>query len=157
MVNAIVQLVMKGKLAHSVLRQFVLTLLLLSSVLPSVKTVFACDLMGGKMQTVCCCKAHQSETGCKMGGGCSLHNDTPASDCCKVSHLYQPLTSASALPEAQAFQSVLHDVPQPQAVLLSMLLAYEIPVSLQSGSYSNLSPPWRSGAQTYLLTNRLRI
>ncbi len=148
---------MKDNLAHSALRQFVLTLLLLSSVLPSIQSVFACDLMGGKIHAVCCCKGHQGAEGCEKGGGCSIHNAAPASGCCKVSYLYQPVTNASAVPASQSFQSLFPDAPQPMPALLSVLPAHDAPVSLQSGPYPNLSPPWRPGTQTYLLTHRLRI
>jgi len=147
---------MKGKLTHSTLRQFVLVLLLLFSALPSIQAVFACGLMGGKMQTACCCKGHQGEAGCEEGGGCSVHT-TSASDCCEVSYHYQPGTDASAVPVSQSFQTLLSDVPQPLPALLSILPAYDVPVSLQSGSYPDLSPLWRPGTQTYLLTHRLRI
>jgi len=148
---------MKSKLAHSALRQFVLTLLLLFSALPSIQAVFACDLMGGKTQTVCCCKGHQGEAGCEKGGGCSVHKAAPTSGCCEVSYLYQPATNANAVPASQSFQSLLSDTPQPLPALLSFLPAQDVPVSLQSGPYPDLSPPWRPGTQTYLLTHRLRI
>jgi len=148
---------MKSKLPHSALRQFVLTLLLLFSALPSIQAVFACDLMGGKMQTVCCCKGHQGAAGCEKGGGCSIHRAASASSCCKVSYLYQPETNANAVPASQSFQPLLSDALQHLPALLSSSPAHAVPVSLQSGLYSNLPPPWRPGTQTYLLTHRLRI
>jgi len=148
---------MKGKSAHSAIRQFILALLLLSFALPSIQSVFACTRMGGKVNTVCCCKAYHGAPGCEKGGGCSVHNDTPASDCCKVSYLYQPVTSASAVPASHPFQSLLYNAPQLLPALLSSLPAHDAPVSLQSGPYPDLSPPWRPGTQTYLLTNRFRI
>ena len=153
---ATVALEMKGKLAHSAVRQFVLTLLLLFSALPSIQAVFACDLMGGKVQTVCCCRGHQGAAGCEKGGGCSVHHgNAPVSNCCAVSYLYQP--GANAVPISQTFQSLLSATPQPLPALLSSFLAHDVPVNLQSGSYFNLSPSWRPGTQTYLLTHRLRI
>lgn|GEM_PF-1257350 len=154
---ATVALEMKGKLTHSALRQFVLALLLLFSALPSIQAVFACDLMGGKMQTACCCKGHQGAAGCEKGGGCSAHKATPVSDCCEVSYLYQLGTNASAVPASQSFQTLLSDAPQPLPALLSSLPAHDVPNGLQSGPYSDLSPSWRPGTQTYLLTSRLRI
>jgi len=154
---ATVALEMKSKLTHSALRQFVLALLLLFSALPSIQAVFACDLMGGKMQTVCCCKGDQGAAGCEKGGGCSIHKATPASGCCKVSYLYQPATNANAVPAAQSFQPLLSNTLQHLPALLLFLPAQDVPVSLQSRSYPDFSPPWRPGTQTYLLTHRLRI
>ncbi|MDX8410256.1 MAG: hypothetical protein R8K46_00075 [Mariprofundaceae bacterium] len=147
---------MKGKMAHYALRQFVLALLLLSSALPSIQTVFACDLMEG-IQLVCCCEG-QDAMGCDMGGGgCDTKDAIPVSGCCEVTYVYQPVIDAVALPGLLAFQLLTLDAPQPPPALLSSLFSNDLGISLQTGPYLHPSPPWRLGTKIHLLTSRLRI
>jgi len=148
---------MKGKVAHSFLRQFVLLTLLLSSTLPSIQTVFACNLMDGKIQTVCCCKGHNAMQGCeKGGGGCDANEAISSTGCCTVTDVYQPLADAVVLPGLHVAQLLVQDMPQPPA-LLSSLLSHDMGIRFQYAPDLYSSPPWGSGTNTYLLTSRLRI
>ena len=155
---ATLALEMKGKLAHSaILRQLVLTLLLLSSTLPSIQSVFACNHMDGMIQVTCCCEGSEA-MGCDMGGGgCDANEAIPVSGCCEVTDVYQPVIDAVALPGSHSFQLLMLDAPQPPPALLSSLFSYDLGLNLQASPYLNPSPPWRLGTKTYLLTNRLRI
>ncbi|WP_072659973.1 hypothetical protein [Mariprofundus micogutta] len=148
----------KGKLVHSFLRQFVLLTLLLSSTLPSIQTVFACDFMDGKVQTVCCCEGPEAMMDCETGGGgCDTNEAIPASGCCEVTDVYQPVLDAVALPGSHSFQLLMLDAPQPPPVLLSSLLSHGMGVRFQDAPFLYSFPPWGSGTNTYLLTSRLRI
>lgn len=148
---------MKGMLAHSALRQFVMALLLLSSALPSIQSAFACRLMDGKLQIVCCCKGKDAMKGCKMGGGGCDANEVMPKGCCDITYVYQPLIDAVALPGSHAFQFLILDAPQSPPALLSSLLSPEPGISLQTGLYHDPAPPRGHGTKTYLITQRLRI
>ncbi len=151
-----VAFMVKGRLTHSFLRQFVLLTLLLSSVLPSIQSVFACNLMGGKIQTVCCCKGPNAMQGCEMGGGCHANEAASSTGCCTATDVYQPLVDAVALPGLHASQLLAADFPQPPA-LFSSLLSHDLGIRFENTPYHYSPPPWGSGSNTYLITNRLRI
>ena len=56
--------------------------------------VFACELMDGKTQYVCCCdEAGNMSKGCAMGGGCQhqMPDSAMASGCCEVSYQQAPV------------------------------------------------------------------
>ncbi len=95
--------------------------------------------------------------GCEMGGGgCNANEAISSTGCCTITDVYQPLVDAVALPGLHASQLFAADIPQPPALLAS-LLSHNMGIRFEDAPYLYSSPPWGSGTNTYLLTSRLRI
>ncbi len=123
-----------------------------------LKTVFACELMDGKAQSVCCCnEPDDMSKGCTIGGGCqdqALAPTTPA-DCCEVSYREAPIAKAAA-PAAASIQVLVLNAPQPPPIPAAFDIAPFTPVG-HTPRLTRFLPPRVTGTDTYLLTNRFRI
>ncbi len=119
------------------------------------QTVFACELMDGKVMTVCCCH-EPAGTGCEMGGGCSDQQGTLNSDCCQISYQKVPGTTA-LVSESHAQQVMLLVAPQPPPALLLLLTALGPPDPRLVLFGPAALPPGPPGNLTYLLTRRIRV
>lgn len=120
--------------------------------------VFACELMDGKTQYVCCCdEAGNMSKGCAMGGGCQhqMPDSAMASGCCEVSYQQAPSAKATT-PGSTGLQVLLLDAPQPPPMPASFDI---LEFALASGAlrFTRFVPPRVAGTNTYLLTNRFRI
>lgn len=139
-------------------RRFVAATLMFLGLFSQVQMAFACDLMGGKVQSVCCCdEPGDMSKGCAMGGGCQDQAPGPAAsmDCCQVSYQEAPSATATA-PGTGNIQVLLLDAPQPPPIPVSFAIAQCIQAS-HTPRFTRFSPPWVAGNDTYLLTNRFRI
>lgn len=135
--------------------QFVMASILLVGLLSPFQTVFACELMDGKTQYVCCCdEAGEISKGCAVGD--SRQNQLPMAegDCCEVSYL--PAPGSTAIAQQQQAQLLLLDAPQPPP--LPAYFAFQT-ILTPNGLilYITDSSPPAIGTRTYLLTNRFRI
>lgn len=139
-------------------RRFVVATLVFLGLFSQFQMVFACELMDGKIQSVCCCdEPGDMSNGCDMGGGCQdqVPGSATSIDCCKVS--YQEAPSAKATPPGSAsIQVLLLDAPQPPPIPVSFEITLFTPAS-HTPRLTRFLPPRVAGTDTYLLTNRFRI
>ncbi|HSH42286.1 MAG TPA: hypothetical protein VK973_09215 [Arenicellales bacterium] len=139
-------------------RHFIVAVAIFVGLFAQFQAVLACELMGGKVQSVCCCdEPGDMSKGCAMGGGCQdqAPGSATAMDCCAVS--YQEAPSAKAAPPGVAnIQVLLLDAPQPPPIPASFHVP-EFPPVDYAPRYTRFVPPWVAGTYTYLLTNRFRI
>lgn len=117
------------------------------------RLVFACELMDGAPQSVCCCGDRMMD-GCALGGGCDIHSATRPVACCEIS-LEEP-AAYSAAPAAQNHAVALLEAPQPPPLLPPLFIYGDPGEGSLSSSIPLAMPFWLAGADTYLLTLRLR-
>ena len=138
-------------------RVSMLAVLLLGLFAP-VQMVFACELMAGTTQYVCCCdQPMDGKMACAMGGGCQdlLPAAVSESDCCEVS--YQAASHAQAVsPGMAGLQVLLLDASQPPPLPVSSVVEGVFPSAYFVRS-THLSTRLASGRDVYLKTLRLRI
>jgi len=123
-----------------------------------VQMVFACELMAGKAQYVCCCdQPVDGKMGCAMGGGCQDLSPAPlpASDCCEVSYQAAPHVQAVS-PGSASLQVLLLDASQPPPLPVSFVVEGLFP-SAHFVQSTHLSTRPAAGRDVYLKTRRLRI
>lgn len=135
----------------------VVVLFLLTGLSSQFQVVFACDLMGGQPQPVCCCGEEMLD-GCEMGGGCGMdENHHLYSDCCEVS--VDDLSDVSlGGPTSTASQVVLQNAPQPPP--LALFTAVSKPQLKFGGAFLPFHYPTNrplAGTEIYLVTQRFRI
>lgn len=118
--------------------------------------LYACDLMGGGPQTVCCCDQEAITDGCDMGGGCATHERYTSGDCCEV--IIEPATSSVSASSSPVGQLVtMLDAPQPPPSVVTVTAAdFVTPANTLPRSNLNDPPPWLTGTHTYLITGRFR-
>lgn len=139
-------------LSNPSFRRAVIALLILAGLFAPLRTVFACQLMEGRKQYVCCC--HGQEDKCRHGG-CPHDQSGEQAGCCDVSH--EIAADASASPEGCAVQVLLLEAPRPPpaASIPSIVLPQTLLVHV---SLWRADPPaGRAGSRTYLVTRRFRI
>lgn len=135
-------------------RRFVAATVMVLGLFTQFQVVFACELMDGKVQYVCCCDEPGS-MGCAMGGGCHDSRDTQTQNCCAVS--YEPMPNATAIaPESHSLQVLLLDAPQPPPIPVSSDIP-EFSPDNHALRFTHALAPHVAGTDTYLLTNRFRI
>lgn len=137
------------------LRPTLAAVILLTAFFVQSQTVFACELLGGSLRTVCCC-GEEVASGCTQGGGCESPTASDAADCCDVS-LDVPGSVAAAVSVTANPVAMLLDRPQPSPATLSAPLALRDPSGdRRSIPGHHASPDWLAGSDIYLLTSRFR-
>ncbi|WP_152485932.1 hypothetical protein [Methylohalobius crimeensis] len=140
-------------LDHSSFRRIVIVLLVLAGLGAPLRTVFACQLMDGRKQYVCCC---HEEGHCKHGGGCPHRKPEGPTGCCDVAHEIADDGLASA-PADHVFQVLLLEAPRPPPAAPTPSIALLQPPPLPNPRWRADPPAWCAGSRTYLVTQRFRI
>ncbi|MEE9158451.1 MAG: hypothetical protein V3U60_08710, partial [Gammaproteobacteria bacterium] len=142
-------------LRHKRLRRLIAALFLLTGLVSQTQTLFACDLMDGKTQTVCCCGDEHLD-GCTMGGSCTTHNGSSSGGCCDVAFENMP-NVAAASPVSLDSPFNLFKASQSTSVVLPDTIARIAAVAGRARFSAAASSFNFGGTQTYLLTSRLRL
>lgn len=142
---------------HRRLRWGVTALLLLTGLCAQMQLLFACELMEGEPKLVCCCDADATANGCESGGGCLTHTGGAAQACCEITLAPSAgLTAAAPAPQGQLL--MLIDVTQLPPIVLPLATIHpRLHANTLAERAVTRADPWRTGAQTYLFTNRFRI
>jgi len=131
--------------------------LLFTALFSQIQLLYACDLIDGEPQQVCCCGEHDSAT-CPMADNCGMHGNTAATQCCDVS--YDVVTDASIMNCTSTADclTLLLDGPQPPPVIEFKQV---LPTSVQCLSQLSLCADeclqFNLSKPTYFLTRRLRL
>ncbi len=137
-------------------RRFVIATVVFLGLFTQFQMVFACELMDGKAQYVCCCdEPGDMAMGCTMGGGCGNGAPMAGMNCCQVSYQDNPAAKATT-PGSPSLQVLLLDAPQPPPIPVSFDAPDFVPQS-NVVRFAAIPPPPLAGTDTYLLTNRFRI
>jgi len=148
---------------HSMMRRFILFILLSWGLLAQLATVYACDTHNGGKQISCCCDSGVKMDCAHKGSPCNNADDsatydsinTFSSSCCSISYGVTDVSPASATSVAAAIQLLLLDAPQPPPVP-----RHQHPDSIIADTplivFSTFTPS-TSGTSTYLRTHRLRV
>ncbi len=135
-------------------RRIVIAISLFMGLFSQFQTVFACELMSGVAQYICCCD-EPGAMGCEKGGACHDQSGAGGEDCCTVSY-QQVLGSIAIAPASHAQQVLLLNAPQPPPIPVSFDFQ-NVPPANHATRIANSLPPPVAGIDTYLLTNRFRI
>ncbi|MFV1996435.1 MAG: hypothetical protein ACC641_00355 [Acidiferrobacterales bacterium] len=131
--------------------------LLLIALFLQVQTAFACNLMEGKVQAICCCDT-QMEKGCSSGGGCESNASVAQGDCCQIVVSTPTAESATSAMVAKAILD-RSDIPQPDSSHASLPMIPGTPPSTRPviAAIGSNPTPWLAGKNTYLVTLRIRV
>lgn len=127
----------------------------LAILLSPARVLYACKLMDGPAQMVCCC--HHDTGGCVMGRGCESHGFNARIACCDVSIDGPVYTVAAPGSLVQMALGIPQEPPRPPPGAVPTTLGIVTAAARTDYSSPRFLPfvP-TAGTQTYLLTNRFR-
>lgn len=147
------------KIRHPLFHRLVLAWIVLATLIVQTHTVFACTVMAGVTQKLCCCD-DEGKGFCSGGGVCIDHRASDATDCCATFSQTVPILESDA-PLAAQIDLLLIDAaqaPPPYPVLPiahSAFISHILPNRIFSTAF--LLVPRPAGTRTFLHTSRLRI
>ena len=137
--------------------QRLLCLIFLATVLLShTQLLFACEVMHGKPQLICCCGEAMPDA-CPMNDGCAMQENAAQSQCCDVSQ--DSLTGVAVEHASSTVETLtlLLDSPQPPP----LISFHEFSASLRPHLLLSHPPheplPLAGNSPIYLRTLRIRL
>lgn len=147
------------KIRYPLSHRLVLAWIVLATLIVQTHTVFACTVMAGVTQKLCCCD-DEGKGFCSAGSVCIDHRASDAADCCATFTQTVPVLESDA-PLAMQIDLLLiraAQAPPPYPILPiahSTFISNTHPNRIFSTSF--LLVPRPAGTRTFLQTLRLRI
>lgn len=144
---------------YPLFRRLFLAWIVLATLVVQSHTVFACTIMAGVTQNLCCCDDEGSGP-CGAGGTCIDHREFNAADCCATFSQIIPILE-SDVPVAAQIDLLLINAPQAPPPFPTLPIAHSTFISHAVSNHvlstTFLFAPRPAGTRTFLQTLRLRI